>query len=163
MFVGIDGSKHAVHAAIWAIDEAVRRGSPLRLVHVIEGPRQSQDRGYAHAGDVLHKACRAIESIGRPVVVDSDVFEGDPVRELVEASRGAALICLGSQGTNDSAGRRRGWTATEIARRAYCPVMIVEKHHRKYRMVRGPRPLRHGTSGPFRSPSTGETVDPWSI
>ena len=33
--VGIDGSQAAVNAAKWAIDEAINRQIPLRLVHVV--------------------------------------------------------------------------------------------------------------------------------
>ncbi len=46
--VGIDGSPAAVEAALWAIDEAVERDIPLRLVYVIdstdEGAVDPQDR-----------------------------------------------------------------------------------------------------------------------
>jgi len=127
VIVGIDGSKHAVAAAVWAIDEAVRRDVPLRLVHVITGHHLHRDRGYAFAGHVLHKAWRAVEAVGKPVVVDSDVFEGDPAGELIEASRGAALICLGAQGTDDSPGGERGATTAEVSRRSHCPVVVVER------------------------------------
>ncbi|MET0474528.1 MAG: universal stress protein, partial [Mycobacterium sp.] len=34
--VGIDGSSSAVHAAEWAVDEAVSRDVPLRLVYVVQ-------------------------------------------------------------------------------------------------------------------------------
>ncbi len=34
--VGVDGSKAAINAAQWAVDEAVHRDIPLRLVHVID-------------------------------------------------------------------------------------------------------------------------------
>lgn len=33
---GIDGSKAAIRAALWAVDEAVSRGVPLRLLHATE-------------------------------------------------------------------------------------------------------------------------------
>ena len=33
--VGIDGSQAAVSAALWAVDEAVNREAPLRLVHAV--------------------------------------------------------------------------------------------------------------------------------
>ena len=33
--VGIDGSQAAIQAAEWAVDEAVSREVPLRLIHVI--------------------------------------------------------------------------------------------------------------------------------
>ena len=35
--VGIDGSPTAVDAALWAVDEAVSRDIPLRLVYAIGG------------------------------------------------------------------------------------------------------------------------------
>ena len=34
--VGIDGSRSAVDAALWAVDEAVSRDIPLRLVYAID-------------------------------------------------------------------------------------------------------------------------------
>ena len=37
--VGIDGSRAAVGAALWAVDEAVSRDIPLRLVYAIEPSR----------------------------------------------------------------------------------------------------------------------------
>ena len=42
--VGVDGSKAAIGAAMWAIDEAISRELPLRLVHVVprEPVRSSQ-------------------------------------------------------------------------------------------------------------------------
>lgn len=35
--VGIDGSTAALKAAEWAVDEAVSRDIPLRLIHVTDG------------------------------------------------------------------------------------------------------------------------------
>ena len=35
--VGVDGSDAALAAALWAVDEAVDREAPLRLVHAIGG------------------------------------------------------------------------------------------------------------------------------
>ena len=39
--VGVDGSKAAINAALWAIDEAVSRDVPLRLIHVDEPKAES--------------------------------------------------------------------------------------------------------------------------
>ena len=36
--VGIDGSRTAIDAALWAVDEAVSRDIPLRLVYAIGPP-----------------------------------------------------------------------------------------------------------------------------
>ena len=41
--VGIDGSDAAIHAAQWAVDEALSRDIPLRLLHVIDAA--SEDIG----------------------------------------------------------------------------------------------------------------------
>ena len=44
--VGIDGSQAAVNAAKWAVDEAISRQIPVRLVHVVgrkEAQSASQD------------------------------------------------------------------------------------------------------------------------
>jgi nucleotide-binding universal stress UspA family protein len=38
--VGIDGSRNALTAALWAVDEAVERDIPLRLVYAID-PRDT--------------------------------------------------------------------------------------------------------------------------
>ena len=129
--VGIDGSKHAVEAAVWAIDEAISRDAPLRLVHVINGHCRDRDRGYAYAGQILHKAWLGVEAAGRPVLVDSDVLEGDPVAELIEVSRTADMVCVGSKGTNDSPRQRRGSTAAALALGAQSPVAIIQRHRHR--------------------------------
>lgn len=43
--VGIDGSRAATHAALWAVDEAVNRDIPLRLVYVIDPSQLSAAGG----------------------------------------------------------------------------------------------------------------------
>jgi nucleotide-binding universal stress UspA family protein len=54
--VSIDGSKAAVHAAIWAIDEAIRSDTPLHLVHVIKSRATPLHREYAHGRNVGQEA-----------------------------------------------------------------------------------------------------------
>lgn len=53
--VGVDGSRAATHAAVWAIDEAIERDIPLRLVYAID----SRDARNAHDSDVAYAAARA--------------------------------------------------------------------------------------------------------
>jgi len=38
--VGVDGSRAATNAARWAVDEAISRNVPLRIVHVIDVEEQ---------------------------------------------------------------------------------------------------------------------------
>ena len=129
--VGIDGSKHAIGAAIWAIDEAMRRDTALRLLHVMPA---DADRDFARARRVLHRAWAAVESTGSPVRLESDIRVGDVVATLVDASRSAAMICVGSRGVGRrkrqaAPGHRRGTTAAGLAQGALCPVAIIRRRH----------------------------------
>jgi nucleotide-binding universal stress UspA family protein len=48
--VGIDGSQAAVHAALWAIEEAVSRDVPLRLVTSLPRTSKTVQRNSAARG-----------------------------------------------------------------------------------------------------------------
>ena len=39
--VGVDGSRSALDAALWAVDEAVSRDVPLRLVYAVDPDNSS--------------------------------------------------------------------------------------------------------------------------
>ena len=127
--VGIDGSKHALRAAMWAVDEAVSRDAQLLLTCVIDPNSRDLDREYAYAGHVLHKAWASVEGTGKPVKLESTVLEGDPISQLVQISRAAQMICVGSRGTNNSPDHQRGSTAAELAQAAFSPVAIVRRRH----------------------------------
>jgi len=127
--VGIDGSKQAIRAAIWASDEAVSRDTPLRLFHVVDGNSTDLDRDYEYAEHILHKAWTAVENTGKPVKLESDIRQGDPVTELVEVSRKAEMICVGAKGTITSGKHKPGSTAAALGQSAFCPVAIVRRRH----------------------------------
>lgn len=126
--VGIDGSDTAIHAALWAIDEAVSRSVPLRLVAVTKDKHPSVDDYYAdirHAEDSLRAAQAAVDASGRPVKVETAILAGLPGVSLVAESHDAALVCVGSVGIGRFARSILGSTATEVAEKAHCPVAIV--------------------------------------
>jgi nucleotide-binding universal stress UspA family protein len=127
--VGIDGSKQAIRAAIWASDEAVSRDTPLRHFHVVDGNSTDLDRDYEYAEHILHKAWTAVENTGKPVKLESDIRQGDPVTELVEVSRKAEMICVGAKGTITSGKHKPGSTAAALGQSAFCPVAIVRRRH----------------------------------
>jgi nucleotide-binding universal stress UspA family protein len=127
--VGIDGSKQAIRAAIWASAEAVSRDTQLRLVHVVDGKSTGLDRDYAHAEHILHKAWAAVENTGKLVKLQSDIRQGDPVAELVEVSRKAEMICVGAKGAITSGQHKPGSTAAALGQSAFCPVAIVRRRH----------------------------------
>ena len=102
--VGVDGSDAAINAAKWAIDEAISRDVPLRLVHVthIEGqPAAPEDEfrlDVQYAESSLRAATAAVEATGNPVKIETDILWGSPDTALINESRNAAMVCVGSVG-----------------------------------------------------------------
>jgi nucleotide-binding universal stress UspA family protein len=135
--VGIDGSRNAVDAALWAVDEAVRRDIPLRLVYAIDAESSAPDdaaRELAKADVAVRYAVMAVESTNQPVKIEVEILQERPIRALRETSRGAAMVCVGSMGLKHSSRGQMGSTAAALAASAHCPVSIVRSHD--------PRPAR---------------------
>lgn len=127
--VGIDGSKHAIHAALWAVDEAIDRDVPMLLACVVNPDAKDLEREYAYASHAVHEAWIAAEATGQPVKLESTILQGDAIEQLREASRLGQLICVGSRGTDDSPHDERGSTAAALAQVAFTPVAIVRRRH----------------------------------
>ncbi len=118
--VGVDGSKAGERAAAWAVDEAVHRDLPLRLVAVAEPGGDP-----AATADALAAAAAAVRATGRPVRVLTEVVAGAPTLTLLEASRTAAMVCVGEVGLRLVERHRIGSTARALVASAHCPVAVV--------------------------------------
>jgi nucleotide-binding universal stress UspA family protein len=118
--VGIDGSRGAVHAALWAIDEAVSREVPLRLLSVTDTPD-----GQAAAEAAVRAAAAAVEETGRAIRLETQVIVGAPTPTLIDASATAAMICIGAEGLKHFDRNRVGSTAATLVTSARCPVAVV--------------------------------------
>ncbi|OBH60305.1 universal stress protein [Mycobacterium sp. E2479] len=128
VIVGIDGSQAAVTAALWAVDEAKSRAVPLRLISVIAPTHISPDeyaRDLAHAESSLNQARDAIAASGKGVTVETEIPRGPAGVALIEASRDADMVCVGSVGIGRYARSLLGSTATDLAENAHCPVAVV--------------------------------------
>jgi nucleotide-binding universal stress UspA family protein len=142
--VGIDGSKAAIAAALWAIDEAVSRDIPLRLVYALNqlGVKDLRPddaaRKLASAEIAVRHAFVAVESAGRPVKIEVEITQESAISALVRASRSAAMVCVGAVGFNHFQKDRLGSTAATVAAEVHCPVAIIR--HRD-----GPAPTRAGS------------------
>lgn len=129
--VGVDGSKAAIRAALWAIDEAVSRDVPLHLLYAIEPgetqPTEADDmaRKLATAEMAVRQAHAAIEAAGKPVKVETEVTHESAVTSLIRASAAAAMVCMGAVGLRHFQPGRVGSTAAALAVSARCPVAIV--------------------------------------
>jgi nucleotide-binding universal stress UspA family protein len=126
--VGIDGSQAAVDAAKWAVAEATSRGLPLRLIYVIpiaESPPASagiMQPELESAETALCRAEYAVHAQRKAVDVETVLLRGDPDYVLIDESRDAAMICLGSKRPRS---KPFGSTAATLAQRAHCPVAII--------------------------------------
>jgi nucleotide-binding universal stress UspA family protein len=143
--VGVDGSGHSQRALEWAINEAAVRGAPLTIVSVhqlVAGYYSSRGVSFpgdseqaAKAGEVARQdADKILEGMGesRPASVTVEARSGFPVEELLEASKDADMIVLGSRGAGGFSRLLMGSVSSQVAHHAHCPVVIVpaeDRHH----------------------------------
>jgi nucleotide-binding universal stress UspA family protein len=136
--VGVDGSSHSQRALAWAMKEAAVRHVPLSVltVHpaivgyfggVVTSPQDLEltEQVQAEADKVLtgldgpHPESVTIKSV-----------HGFPVAELVNASKEADLVVLGSRGVGGFTRLMLGSTAGQVVQHAYCPVTIIPPEDR---------------------------------
>ena len=132
--VGVDGSKAAIATALWAVDEAVSREVPLRLLYAIdedsvqgEGP-DVVAREFAVAESAVRRAFTAIEGTGQPVKIETEIVQGPPTESLIRASAAASMVCVGAIGIHHFQAGRVGSTAAALAMSARCPVAVVRTY-----------------------------------
>ncbi|GLP76770.1 universal stress protein [Mycobacterium antarcticum] len=129
--VGIDGSRAGVTAALWAVDEAVQRDVPLRLLYAIEPSADSDEHPDVAAGRLataelaIRYAFAAVEATDEPVKIEVEILQERPTVALLRASRTAAMLCVGAIGLRHTAMGRLGSTAAMLASSAQCPVAII--------------------------------------
>jgi len=110
------------------VDEAISRSVPLPLVCVTKPkhpPAEDYYEDIRHAEASLRAAQAAVEAAGKPVKVETAILDGPAGPALVEESRDAAIICVGSVGIGRYARSILGSTATDLAEKAHCPVAII--------------------------------------
>ena len=129
--VGVNGSKAAVNAAKWAVDEAMRRQLPIRLVYVI--PRRKERKGSPPSSEwelergemALSQAECAVADEKKPVEVETAILAGDAAQVLLNESQNAALVCVGTSRRGWAADGLLGPTAATLVKEAHCPVAII--------------------------------------
>jgi nucleotide-binding universal stress UspA family protein len=134
--VGIDGSELSVDATRLAFEEASMRHAGLTLLHVWNTP------GYDTAGivmpdtfqleeahsDELRAMAETVAGLGEKypdVQVEQRLRQGRPAKVLADASRGAALVVVGSRGHGGFASLVLGSTSRSLLHHAECPVLVV--------------------------------------
>ncbi len=130
--VGVDGSPDAARALAWAIDEAKRRDMTVVLVHGVEvGAIAASPYGggavleqLETSGKVLlEEAVVAVRAEGLPV--DCVLEIGSGAHALIEASRNADLVVVGSRGHGGFVGMLLGSVSNACTHHAHCPVVVI--------------------------------------
>lgn len=134
VLVGVDGSLSAENAVRWAARTALVRRLQLRLVHAVpritaytpvtvprsfEEALKDQGRQWLEQGAVLARQ----EAPG--VEVATDLLDGVPAAVLVDLSRSARMVVLGSRGLGGFTGLLVGSVAVTLAAHGHCPVVVV--------------------------------------
>jgi nucleotide-binding universal stress UspA family protein len=134
--VGIDGSESSLHAVRWAVHQAELTGSPLEVIMTWEWPPSygwplPLPSEYDPASDTEKLVTDATAEV-REAHPDLDirirVVEGHPAPVLVEASRGADLLVVGSRGHGEFAGMLLGSVSEHCVTNAHCPVVVFRDH-----------------------------------
>nr|QLK00432.1 universal stress protein [Micromonospora carbonacea] len=133
--VGMDGSPSSLVAAEHAAQQAAWRSRPLLLVHGYLHPLgygvpiNPYDLGVPAPTEESRRMLdrTAAELRGRWPGVDVDVRQvaGGPAATLVEESRRAELVVVGSRGLGGFAGLLLGSVSAQVAGHGRCPVLVV--------------------------------------
>ena len=141
--VGVDGSDASKDALRWAVEDARARGAEVVALHAYEVPVPAPDAAPAPpvnlpalVGEAQAEAQQFVaeivdEVVGNSVTVDVApiAVEDAPVKALLDASRDADLLVIGSHGHGLS-GLFLGSVSLECAQHAACPVLIYRSSER---------------------------------
>lgn len=134
--VGVDGSDHSIAAAGQAATIATLRGAPLVLVH-----------GYLHAGGygsaplepyvgyvpgppeagetMLAEIAAQLQNDHPALAIHHQQILGGGAATLIEESRRAQLLVVGSRGHGGFAGLLLGSVSAQVVAHAHAPVLVV--------------------------------------
>jgi nucleotide-binding universal stress UspA family protein len=136
--VGIDGSNHSIRALEWAAKEAAVRHSHLTVLTVhlvpmsgwtgnpITLPQDSEDvEKERQAAEEMTLKVMSQLGEAQPASVTVRGVVGFPSTELIEASRKADLMVVGSRGAGGFAKLVAGSVSSQVVHHAHCPVVVV--------------------------------------
>ena len=141
--VGIDGSEGARRALEWALEEAKLRDARIVVIHAWLEPAAVAVGSVVSAGGVepeifedaaertLHELLISVDTDGLPHGLESHVVAGAPAHALVEASREADLVVVGSRGLGGFSGLLLGSVSQQVVHHATCPVVVVPAKHER--------------------------------
>jgi nucleotide-binding universal stress UspA family protein len=139
--VGVDGSPSSIEAVEWAARQAALEHRPIALLHTfhVDGvywlpamgydPREIR-RALREEGERLVSAAeRRVRETAPSVEAYQVVGDSDARAALIEASRTASMVVLGSRGRGPLASTFLGSVGVTVVRHAACPVVVRRPEH----------------------------------
>lgn len=143
--VGVDGSKGSRRALQWAVEEAALRDASLEVIHTFEHKPDWMNYAYGDLNDAAwQKARDDIESTAKRAAnsaralvnsmleeldiasAEITVIESDrPAQVLVERSRDADMLVVGSRGRGGFQSLVLGSVSQQCAQHTHCPLVII--------------------------------------
>lgn len=143
VLVGVDGSSASNAAVAWATRDAAMHNMPLTLVHMVvpviptASPVASPE--FVVGTDFFKwqedQAVRVLEDARRtvaessdgaaPAMVHSVVLHGGAVATLVDLSKDADMIVVGSRGLGAMSRALLGSVGTGLVHHAHCPIAVI--------------------------------------
>lgn len=139
LIVGVDGSESAHRAVEWAARECEMRDARLELVAVWEVPMGTMGFGYglavmpeemmkelqASTEEILATAAMEARAVAPDVVIETRAVEGQAADVLVNESKDATMLVVGSRGRGGFRELLLGSVSQQCAHYAASPVVIV--------------------------------------
>ena len=137
IIVGVDGSPLADTALAFAIEEARLREAVLHVTYAYPAMASglTGSTGNDYYQQVEEEAKTFLQGVlaKAPSTQGLDVqwlaVPGNPSEVLIEASREATLLVIGSRGVGGFMGLLMGSVSTQCVHYSHCPVLVVREEH----------------------------------
>ena len=135
--VGVDGSEESVAALRWAAGYARATGATLRAMiawhypdvaggaPVGHAPAPIRQESEQHIQATLDAAVQQVYPDPAAAGVQTAIAYGHPAEALIEASKTASLLVVGSRGHGAFTGMLVGSVSIHCVTGAHCPVVVV--------------------------------------
>ena len=133
--VGVDGSGPSDEAVVWAAKAAEREHRELHLYSMYQlhsaayavapVPQDVIDRVRTDAEALVRDAADKARAAAPEIEITASVADSRPAVALIDASKTASMVVVGSRGLGGASGLLLGSVGAELASNAYSPVAIV--------------------------------------
>jgi nucleotide-binding universal stress UspA family protein len=139
ILVGADGSPPSTAAVDWAAREASMRRLPLFIVHVIHSPAVQMWPEFPPPPEVFARMAREGHEVlsdarktaneatagSREIHIETELITGGVLPTLIDLSKDAELIVVGSRGRGPIHRRLLGSVSRGIVEHAHAPIAVI--------------------------------------